>query len=230
MAYWWDELPTRPPIGTIYLHEPACLPRDLQDRLTQWLAQPDADRPRVLAGSSTVPSQDVRSGRLLEELHCTLATLVFELDRCTIACWNCPGLSRSSVQRLGAKAPAGGLTVDAWAALQAHHWPGNLRELAAILARALEHSGGKTIDVGHLPVLRLEPTAIPSDERVLSLDRLLEQVERRLIIQALRRASWQQEPGRRTVVHLAARLLRRMEALGIQEPGGLGEQVAELQE
>ena len=88
--------------------------------------------------------------------------------RCAIVCWNCPGLWRSSCSGWVPRTLAGGLTADAWAALQAHHWPGNLRELAAILAQALERSGGKTIDVGHLPVyLRLEPTPITEDERVL---------------------------------------------------------------
>ena len=67
--------------------------------------------------------------------------------------------------------------------------------------------------MGHLPVyLRLEPTPI-ADERVVALDKLLEQVERRLIVQALGKAAWQQSRAAELLSIWRPRLLRRMEAL-----------------
>src|SRR5262249_12646523 len=68
-------------IGTLYLAAPEMLPRDLQLRLCEWLAQSAGDRkrPRILAGCDTDIAKAVLEGRLLEELHCALSPLVLEV-------------------------------------------------------------------------------------------------------------------------------------------------------
>src|SRR5262249_38114510 len=66
----------REDIGTLYLHEPGCLPRDLQGKLCDFLevvptpgdknpgsAHPSKMRPRVVAGCTIGPAEQVRSGR-----------------------------------------------------------------------------------------------------------------------------------------------------------------------
>src|SRR5213079_264133 len=63
--------------GTVYVREPAALPRDLQERLCQWLHGEPADDPvppRLLAGCRGDPAADVAAGRLLDELYCGLST------------------------------------------------------------------------------------------------------------------------------------------------------------
>ena len=54
-------------------------------------------------------------------------------------------------------------------------------------------------------------------ERPLSLDQLLEQTERRLIVLALRRAKGNKSRAAEWLSVWRPRLLRRMEALGISE-------------
>jgi PAS domain S-box-containing protein len=65
--------------GTLYVKEPALLPRDVQARLCVLLADVRPATPRVLAGCSGDPAVDVRAGRLLEELYCALTALLIEV-------------------------------------------------------------------------------------------------------------------------------------------------------
>src|SRR5207245_765993 len=63
-------------LGTVYLREPAELPRELQDRLAAALAaDADGTLPRLIVGHRDDPAELVRAGRLVEELHCAAATL-----------------------------------------------------------------------------------------------------------------------------------------------------------
>ena len=168
-------------IGTLYLRKPARLPRNLQARLVEWLAEQDNGRPRLLAGSSTMPAQDVKAGLLLEELYCVLAPLVFELaplrDRPAELPWFVERfLERASA---GAGHPVTGLTPEARALVHAYAWPGNLRELATVLAGAVARSSGGLLHAGDLPVhLRLALAADSQSDKPLALDDLLEKVER----------------------------------------------------
>ena len=55
--------------GTLYLREPSRLPHELQRRVIDLVQQGSADRPRVLAGCSAPPAEEIQAGRLLEEFH-----------------------------------------------------------------------------------------------------------------------------------------------------------------
>lgn len=221
----------RNPAGTLYLKDPAALPRDVQARLCDWLGEPEANRPRVIAGLSIEPTLLVETGRLLPELHCGLATVVITLPPLRDRMAEMTTLVERLLKRANSDGePAvAGLTPDAWEFLRHYQWPGNLRELFAVVRAARVRSGGQPIDTGHLPAhLRqaviLDRTPGRSAERPIPLDDLMAQVERRLIQLALRiteqKKSKEDTRGRKAraaeVLGInVPRLLRRMEALGI---------------
>src|SRR5262249_50732389 len=68
-------------VATLYLKEPAALPRAVRAGVADLRAGTGAGEraPRVVAGCETDAAADVRAGRLLDELHCALGTLVIEL-------------------------------------------------------------------------------------------------------------------------------------------------------
>jgi PAS domain S-box-containing protein len=208
--------------GTLYVAEPALLPRDVQARLCALLADPRPATPRVLAGCSSDPAVDVRSGRLLEELHCALTALVIEVPPLRQRTADLPWLVERFLARAGEEGDktVKGLTVDAWAVVRGHSWPGNLRELYRVLAGAREHTPGEWIDAADLPMyLRLggpatEPPAAPS----LPLDWLLQEAERRLIQLALRKTGGNKAKTAEMLAIWKPRLLRRMKALGLTGP------------
>jgi transcriptional regulator with PAS, ATPase and Fis domain len=205
---------------TLYFREPAYLPGELQARLHEVLtAATEGDRPvpRVLAGCSKDPVEDVRAGRLLDEWHCWLSPLTIQVPPLRERLAGLSGL----VQRLLRRASAGGersvsgLSEEAWELVRGYAWPGNLRELYAVLASACERCGGEVLQAADLPWY-LRPSA-PTVERNLPLDRLLEQVERRLIQIALVMARGNKSRAAEILEIWRPRLMRRMEALGIEE-------------
>jgi transcriptional regulator with PAS, ATPase and Fis domain len=219
-----DGLTRRAGAGTLYLREPACLPRELQDRLCGLLTDPPADGPRVIASCSTDPAAEVRAGRLLEELRCALSTLVIEVPPLRQRLADLPRLVERLLDRIPGQDERRilGLTPAAWDCLRAYPWPGNLRELHAALVSARARGEGERIDAGDLPAyLRLGASPgqapVPAAERPLPLAQVLEQVERRLIQLALERARGNKSRAAELLSVWRPRLLRRMQALGLGE-------------
>jgi DNA-binding NtrC family response regulator len=112
------------------------------------------------------------------------------------------------------------VTPEAAECLRAHRWPGNLCELHAVLMQASERATAGRIDVAHLPLaLRHAKVAAEAPPRPAreepSLDNVLEQVERRLIELALKRAGGNQSKAADMLGVWRPRLIRRIKALGI---------------
>jgi transcriptional regulator with AAA-type ATPase domain len=209
--------PGRP--GAFYLREPGQLPRDLQLRLCRVVAA--APAVRVLAGCRMAPAEEVRDGRLLAELYAAFP-LVLEIPPLRERMADLSELVQRMLERAseGRGSRASGLSPEAREVVRDYRWPGNLRELYDALAAAQRHAHGPQVDIADLPApLRLRHAAGPAPlpERPLPLDSLLEQAERRLIELALRRARGHRGKAAETLGIWRARLLRRIEALGLDE-------------
>lgn len=217
-------------LGTLWLREPARLPRDLQQRLADWLhtrhesTEPEASYPRLIAGSTAEAAAEVASGRLLDELAQSLSTLVIRLPPLRERTADLPVLVGRLLERatalVGSTAP--GLSPDTWDVFRAYRWPGNLTELFETLVSATAHAAGRIIEATDLPatmrrLVQLAATAGPTPERSLPLDTLLEEVERRLIVNALRQARGNKTRAAELLSIWRPRLIRRMEALGIRD-------------
>jgi transcriptional regulator with PAS, ATPase and Fis domain len=205
---------------TLYFREPAYLARELQARLHELVTTTaEDDRPalRVLAGCSSDPAADVRAGRLLDEWHCWLSPLTIHVPPLCERLADLPALVQRLLRRAtsAGERPVTGLTEEAWALVRGYSWPGNLRELYAVLAGACAPCQGEVLQVADLPWY-LRPAA-PVAERKLPLDQLLEQVERRLIQIALVMAKGNKSRAAEILEIWRPRLTRRIEALGIEE-------------
>jgi transcriptional regulator with PAS, ATPase and Fis domain len=222
-----DDRRARHGLGGVYLHGPERLPRDLQLRLSDWLlataeASGEARPPRLFAGLTAEPAEEVGAGRLLETLAFALATLRLDVPPLRQRLADLPLLVERLLDRAGAEDPGrvSGLTPAAWEVLRAHPWPGNLRELYAVLSAARARAAADRIDLGDLPAaLRLGHSLgqLPGRpaERPLPLKQLLEQAERRLIELALRRTRGNRSRAAELLQVWRPHLLRRMEKLGV---------------
>jgi DNA-binding NtrC family response regulator len=217
-------------IGTLYLHEPQFLPRDLQARLCTFFAEPDNPAGmRIIAGCSIEPLAEIKSGRLLEDLYFTLSALVINLPPLRELQADLPAFVEEFLKRAQASGPAGSdgplvtaLSPEAWEIVRSYFWPGNLRELYSVLQTACRRTSTSEIDAGQLPAplrlsARMAQTPGPEAEKPLNLDQVLEQAERRLIVLALRKAQGNRSRAAELLSIWRPRLLRRMEALGISE-------------
>lgn len=218
-----------PRLGTLYLKEPAFLPRELQDRLHEFIAESPAVGPRILAGCRTDPAADIQAGRLLEAFFAVLAPVVIELPSLRQRREDLPWLVGRFLDRLAlAGDPQVELTSAAWDLVRSYSWPGNMRQLAAVLALARQQAKDNRIDVAQFPAhvrqeAQLEAIAGADEPQVLSLDRILEEAERRLIVRALRQSRGNKSKAAELLSIWRPRLLRRIEALDIpdsEEKGG----------
>ncbi|QSE72312.1 helix-turn-helix domain-containing protein [Rhodococcus sp. PSBB049] len=94
-------------------------------------------------------------------------------------------------------------------ALVIHHWPGNIRELDAVLGAALTRSSGFDIKLEHLPN---EYRAVSSGRRMTSLER----VEREAIMRALDEADGNKSLAADRLGVARSTLYRKMRALGLE--------------
>jgi transcriptional regulator with PAS, ATPase and Fis domain len=220
--------PDRPEIlGTLYLLEPAALPRELQAELADRLSDDGEPAPRVIAGSTEVedPKRPVFLGTMLPELYDALAVLLVPLPPLRARKEELPRLIDLMLKRA---APAlgktiVGLTAEAWECVRAYHWPGNLRELYATVLRSGRRAGKEQIDAADLPLAVRQakaaadaPAPRPPAE-LPPLDKVLEEVERRMIRLALDRAGGNQSKAADLLGVWRPRLIRRIKALGLDE-------------
>jgi two-component system response regulator PilR (NtrC family) len=191
--------------GTVLLDEVGELPLSLQVKLLRVLQERKvrpvgaaAEVPvdvRVLAATNRDVETDVRAGKFRQDLYYRLNVIRIELpplrERKGDIARLAERFARGFATELGKDVR--GLTPDALRALDAHTFPGNVRELENMMERAVALASGPMIGLGDLPPtvsgLSASPAPHISDLPVegCMLDEVLGEVERRLILQALER-------------------------------------------
>jgi transcriptional regulator with GAF, ATPase, and Fis domain len=203
--------------GVVFLDEVGDIPLSLQARLMRVIKEravvrmgggrPHPIDVRLVASSHRDLATDVRERIFRQDLHAHLSVAVITMPPLRDRIGDVPLLARlfhdRIARRLGFHPP--GLTAEAEAALCTWEWPGNLRELAATIERALvlrDSHDPSPLDrddilaaLGH-PMRASESAATPAEARPLFTEA---SAEIRRIESALRRA--------RGAKSLASRLL-----------------------
>jgi len=198
-------------IGTVYLKDPAALPRDTQQKLADLFGEAKPGIPRLISGSMRTAGEEVAAGKLVPDFHTELSVVELRVPplRERLA-----DLARLTAHLL----PVVVVEPAVFAILRSQPWAGNLRELADTLASAAITAGGGPIKNEHLPrELRVRAGIEPLPVRLkpLTLDPLLEAVERRLIALAMTRSQGNATKAAELLGVFRTRLSRRLEALGI---------------
>ena len=180
--------------GSLYLGSVERLPRDCQERLSRRLteraARPQDAYPRLFAGSARDLESEVAAKRFDEELLYRLNVLSLRIP----ALCECPEDLSELARRELATRPSvetgdpATLTPSAQEELEQHPWPGNHRELAAALERAVLAAEGGRILPHHLRLARPESLESDAEGRDLLLpvgDRSLKGAEEMLIRRVL---------------------------------------------
>jgi two-component system response regulator PilR (NtrC family) len=203
--------------GTVMLDEVGELPSNLQVKLLR-VIQERMVRPvgasqetrvdvRLLAATNRDVEADVAAGRFRQDLYYRLNVIRVQLPPLRERREDVPVLAERFMRRFSEELGKSvvGFTPDALRALQNYAFPGNVRELENVMERAVALAGSRVIGLGDLPPEMSgsagSPTpsllALPPDG--CDLDRVMNEVERRFLVEALGRTS-----GVRTA---AARLL-----------------------
>ena len=208
-------------LGTVYLRDPAALPRDVQARLARVFTPGTAGGPRLISGATGPAADGVRAGRLVPAFEAELSALEIRLPPLRDRLDDLARFAAHVFARFPGPDGAPPRPADAlWPALRAHDWPGNLRELADALGSAAAAAGAEPVGRPHLPRYIQEKHLLatappPPPAREWTLDGVLEAVERRLLDVALAAAGGSQTAAADRLGVPRARLWRRLEALGL---------------
>lgn len=190
--------------GTLFLDEIGDLPLALQPKLLRFLQEgeihvlgeraPRKVNVRVLAATHKDLYRAVEDGSFREDLYYRVATLTAHVPPLRERPDDVSALIShflTHYARRNDRAIAG-ITSEAIAVLQSYGWPGNVRELAAEMERLVLYTDeGTYIGVEHISQ-RISPSKQEvanrkRDDAPADLDHLMEDFERRVITETLRR-------------------------------------------
>lgn len=172
--------------GTLFLDEIGDFPLALQPKLLRFIQDKEYERigdpvtrradVRIVAATNLNLDEMVREGRFREDLLYRLNVITLKLPPLRERPEDLPALAERFLARFVSDyaRPARGFSAAANAALQAYHWPGNIRELRNVIERASIICPDEQIDTTHLALGNTEASS-PNSVRVgapLSLEEL----------------------------------------------------------
>ncbi|MBU4271485.1 MAG: PAS domain-containing protein [Planctomycetes bacterium] len=206
---------------TLLLHRADELPADVQVQLADFLSNRLSSW-RLAATAAEPLGELSKRGKFHADLAAMLSTIAIELPPLVQRREDIPLLAQMFIEERNAAGPRqiGGFSQAALDRLDAYHWPGNLDELAEVVAESHRRAAGREIGPGDLPErLRLAAQAAAQPRRVeetIVLDEFLGRVERELIRRALARSKGNKARAARLLGVTRPRLYRRMVQLGLE--------------
>jgi two-component system response regulator PilR (NtrC family) len=219
--------------GTVFLDEVGELPLALQVKLLRAIQEKTFRRVggtsdqradvRIVAATNRRLDDDVRAGRFREDLYYRLNVIEIPLpplrERRDDVARLVDHFIAKYAQELGKK--VAGCSEAALRKLLEYPFPGNVRELENVIERAVALSRGETIGTDSLPPALLHPAAAGRGDRIppegVSLEKLMEEYERGLILEALVPARGVKKRAAK-LLGISFRSLRyRCEKLGIDD-------------
>jgi len=207
--------------GTVFLDEIGEVPQSIQVKLLRVLQ----DRTYVRVGGEEMRRADVRviaatnrnledmihQGRFREDLYYRLNVFPIRLSPLRERREDIPALVETFLK--SQERTVADLSPEALEHLRAYDFPGNIRELQNLIERACILAGEGRIERGHFPIERGRLTGDPAE--LLGLGLSLDQIEKRLIKEALERVQGNKTKAAALLGISRRALYSRMESHGI---------------
>ena len=199
--------------GTLMLDEIGDLPFSLQAKLLRFLQERTIER---VGGRQEIPvdvrivcatHQDLnhlgKEGRFREDLYYRLAEIVVKIPPLRMRVGDAALLAHAFVRRFAQEQNRGSLALseDAVRAIEAHTWPGNIRELENCIKRAVIMVDGNQLSADDIG---LGPTISDDADNSLDLRIIRDKAEKNAIIAAIARVN--------------GNLVKAAEMLGVSRP------------
>jgi DNA-binding NtrC family response regulator len=215
--------------GTVFLDEIGEVPQSIQVKLLRVLQ----DRTYVRVGGEEMRRADVRviaatnrnleemihMGKFREDLYYRLNVFPIRLMPLRERREDIPELVEFFLKQQ--ERSVEDVTPDALEHLRAYEFPGNIRELQNLIERACILAGTGKIERSHFPIGKTRLAADPAE--LLSLGLSLDQIEKRLIKEALERAQGNKTKAASLLGISRRALYSRMESHGIPIGGAESE-------
>jgi DNA-binding NtrC family response regulator len=217
--------------GTLLVQEIGALSLEAQSEIVRLLASGDVVRGgpteapfarpvdvRVVATTGRVGDAAIASDTLLPDLHDRLRGLVIDVPPLRERRGDLLALAESFAERARLRHGLGPrrFSDDAAAALELYDWPGNVRQLRAVVEHAVASSRGPRIGIAELPPLADHP---PTPETPTPAGDILEgtydAIEREVLVHALARAGGNKAEAARRLGMKRTTLASRLKKAGL---------------
>jgi len=215
--------------GTIFLDEVGELPLELQPKLLRVLQERVVEPVggvssrkldlRVISATNVDIDKALADGSLREDIYYRLAVIPLHLPPLRERREDIPLLIRFFCEKHAF--PQVQFDKRAIEAMERYAWPGNVRELENTVERILILRSGDSVSLDDIPEKIRRAGSAPAAGRVINLPEEgypLEQLEREVVIEALRRNQWNQTAAARFLSIPRHTLIYRMEKYGIVPP------------
>lgn len=228
--------------GTLFLDEIGDMPLGTQAKLLRTIQNQEVQRVgslearkvnvRVIAATHRDLRAAIREGKFREDLYYRLSMVELRVPALAERKEDLPLLARHFIDKFSKQfnKPVRRLTSRASVALSRYDWPGNVRELENAIGHACMMVLNDTIDIGELPEYLLSPVSARSkasqqfsDISATAADpvpavSMFEDIERRLISDALAKAAGNQSEAAR-ILRIGRDALRyKMKKFGLVGP------------
>lgn len=144
--------------GTLYLDEVADMPRETQNKILRVLVDQTFQRVgggskvsvdvRIISSTARDLEREIAEGSFREDLFHRLAVVPFRVPALAERREDVPALVEHFIEQISRQTglPTRMVAPDAMAVLQAHSWPGNIRQLRNNIERLLILARGEAID------------------------------------------------------------------------------------
>ncbi len=227
--------------GTLFLDEIGELPLMLQVKLLRVL-QEERLRPvgaskettvdlRVVAATARDMEKQVQAGQFREDLYYRLNVFSLRVPPLRERVSDLPLLARHFANKIADRhgLPINPIDPETTKLIKAYDWPGNVRELENAMERAVVLAGGEIIRPEHLPerVTQAPAGRMPFESGDLSVKHNLRELERDLIVQAMRRSGGNKSRAAKMLDLSLRALLYKLRDYGLEpnrpEPADPGE-------
>jgi two-component system response regulator HydG len=217
--------------GTLFLDEIGELPIDLQAKLLRALESGEikrvgASKPltvdvRVVAATNRDLLADAREGKFREDLYYRLCVVPLHLPPLRNRKSDVLSLAEHFLARFAPRGQTVKLTPAAVERLKSHAWPGNIRELRNVVHRALLLRRGPMIDAPDITfdqeVNKDANVAVPDVAPGVTLEQMLEKVERQIVEAALRKYEGNKERVAKELGVARSTLFKRLKDWGLTQ-------------
>ena len=212
--------------GTVFLDEIGDLALELQTKLLRVLQEREFERVggntsiavdlRIIAATNHELDAAVKSGTFREDLYHRLNVIALTLPPLRERKEDIPALADFFLERFSAetKKSFANITDEARNRLIAYHWPGNIRELANVIERAVVLADGPELTVHHLParVVGAQPATVLHE---VSYHDAINSYRRELIVRALAEGQGNRAAAAKTLGLHRTHLMKLLKALRI---------------
>ena len=213
--------------GTLFLDEIGTASQALQVRLLRVIQ----DRCFEAVGSEETVEVDVRlilatnedltqrveDGTFRRDLYYRISVVPIHIPSLRERRGDIPLLAMHFLHRFAEEnsKPVRHIDDNAMTVLQAHSWPGNIRELENAIERGVILCRGETITPKELPPELTRSVSVPSPGETLPLRKALEIPEREIIERTLRSHNWNRQETARALMINRTTLFNKMRKYGL---------------